>query len=205
MWSNKKSKVLCIALFCSLTAGCATPEETQQATGSAISSAIGAAIGYAVGGTKGAVIGAGIGLAAGWTAVKISQYNATQVRSASEDQQIYGLTKPVKNTVVKIRKGTAAPASVRPGQQVTVVTDYSLEVPQGVSGSEVVESWVLKKDGQVLTNVAPQRIHRDGGGYAVDATIPIPANAKPGTYVVETKVQAGTSYDVNQAVFVVAS
>ena len=36
-------------------------------------------------------------------------------------------------------------------------------------------------------------------------TLPIPQNAEPGTYVVETKVQAGSSYDTDEAVFIVGS
>lgn len=191
MWSNNQSKHLYIALFCSLVVGCATPEQNQQMFGAAGGAALGCLAGALISGNaKGCAAGAVAGAAVGWSAVKITQYNATQVRSANEDQRVYGLTKPVKSTIVKIRSGKAIPDQVRQGQQVQIVTDYSLLVPQGTPGSDVVESWVLKKDGKVLTNVPPQRIHREAGGYAVDATIPIPANAAPGTYVVETKVQA---------------
>lgn len=206
MWSNKKSKVLCVALGFSLVAGCATTEENQQVFGAAGGAMLGCLAGTLISrNAKGCAAGALAGAAVGWSAVKVSQYNATQVRSATEDQRVYGLTKPPKSTLVKINKGVAAPENVKPGAQVSVVTDYSLLVPSGMAGADVTESWVLKKDGKVLANLPPQRVYRQAGGWAADATIPIPSNAKPGTYVVETKVQAGTSYDVNQAVFVVES
>lgn len=191
-------------LCCSLVAGCATPEQNQQMLGATGGAVLGCLAGALISGNaRGCAAGAVAGAAVGWGTVKLTQYNATQVRSATEDQRVYGLTSPVQSTTVKIRTGKAIPDKVKLGEQVKIVTDYSLLVPQGMSGSEVVESWVLKKDGKVLTNVTPQRVIREGGGYAVDATIPIPTNATPGTYVVETKVQAGTSYDVDQAVFVV--
>lgn len=206
MWPINKMKVFCIAFCCSLIIGCATPEQNQQLFGAAGGAALGCLAGALItGDTKGCAAGAAAGAVVGWGAVKISQYHASQTRSAEEDRRIYGLTKPVSSTTVKIRKGTVSPAKLKPGEQVVVVTDYSLMAPKTVGDAQVMESWVLKRDGKSLTQPTTKTVTRTVGGYSVDATIPIPRDAPPGTYVVETKVQAGTSYDVNESVFVIES
>jgi hypothetical protein len=74
-----------------------------------------------------------------------------------------------------------------------------------VQGADVQESWALKKDGKVLANVPAQITHRPAGGWAAPAQIPIPKNAPSGTYVVEHKVQVGTTYDTDESVFLVGS
>jgi len=40
-------------------------------------------------------------------------------------------------------------------------------------------------------------------GHQTRQPIDIPRNAKPGTYVVETRLAAGSAYDINDAIFVV--
>ncbi len=205
MLSAPNLRVTGLALCCALMTGCATTEGNQQLFGAGIGTALGCGIGYAIGGAQGCAIGSALGAAAGWGVV--AQYQATQVRSVAQDQQIYGLTEPVSSTQVQIRKGTSAPNTVRPGDTVKVATDYSLMMPPSLAaqGADVEESWVLKKDGKVLTNLPPQKNHRAGGGWAANASIPIPKNAQAGTYVVEHKVQAGPSYDTDESVFIVES
>ncbi|WP_054774249.1 hypothetical protein [Methylogaea oryzae] len=146
------------------------------------------------------------GAALGWGAVKLVQAATTQqVRTAEQDQQLYGFTPSANAVLVKMNKATATPEKLAAGQSVVISSDYSLSLPQGTANSDVVESYSLKKDGQVLTSSEPTHSQKAAGGYAVNATIAIPKSAKPGTYVVETKVQSGTSYDVSQAVFVVGN
>lgn len=195
-----------------MTSGCATQQGTDQVTGAGIGMAGGAALGcltgFLAGGdaggcAKGAAIGAVAGAVAGWGAVKVSQYQASQVRSAQEDQQIYGLTKSVNATQVKINKGTSTPSTVRPGDSVKLFTDYSVQLPANTSSTPVSESWVLKKDGKVLADLPPQNNLRTSGGWNADATVPIPSNAELGTYVIEHKVLAGNSYDTDESTFVV--
>jgi hypothetical protein len=176
----------------------------QQALGAGATGLLAGGLCALAGGNPGTCAAIGVaGAAAGWAVT--AQYQATQVRSAQDDQRLYGLTAPVSNTQVKIRKGTSMPATVRPGSTVKLVTDYSLMTPRAMPGADVQESWVLKKDGKVLANVPPKLTHRPAGGWAADASIPIPQNAQPGTYVVEHKVQAGGSYDTDESVFVVGS
>ncbi|MGQ0591267.1 MAG: hypothetical protein ACT4QB_01095 [Gammaproteobacteria bacterium] len=199
------SKVTALALCCGVLSGCATTDGNQQLLGAGIGTALGCGIGYAIGGDVGCAVGGALGAAAGWGVV--AQYQATQVRSAAQDQQLYGVTEPVTTTQVQIRKATADPASIKRGGTVQVTTDYSLMLPRSMKaqGTDVQESWVLKKDGKVLLNVAPKNNHHPEGGWNGVQDFPVPGNAEPGTYVVESKVQVGTSYDTVESAFVVES
>ncbi len=199
------SKVTALALCCGALSGCATGEGNQQLLGAGLGTAIGCGLGYAVGGARGCAVGSVLGAATGWGVV--AQYQATQVRSATQDQAIYGVTEPVTANKVQIRKGTASPGTVRPGSNVQIDTDYSLLMPPATAaqGAEVQESFNLKKDGKVLTASAPKTFHRASGGWVATKNLPIPQNAEPGTYVVETKVQVGSSYDTDETVFIVSS
>ncbi len=209
-----RRKIAAIAILPVLmTAGCATQQGNDQLMGAGAGMVGGAALGcltgFLAGGNasgcaKGAAIGAAVGAVTGWTAVKVSQYQATQVRSAQEDQRIYGLTQSVNATQVKINKGTSTPKMVRPGESVQLFTDYSIQLPANMNATPVSESWILKKDGKVLAELPPQNNQRTAGGWNADATVPIPTNAELGTYVIEHKVLAGSSYDTDESTFVVS-
>ncbi len=200
------SKITALALCCGSLSGCATTDGNQQLLGAGLGTAIGCGLGYAIGGARGCAVGGVLGAASGWGIV--AQYQqATQVRSAAQDQAIYGLGEPVTTTKVQIQKATSNPSSVRPGDTVQVSTDYSLMMPAAIAvqGADVQESWALKKDGKVLVNLPAQVTRRPAGGWAAPAQIPIPKNATSGTYVVEHKVQVGSSYDTDESVFLVGS
>jgi hypothetical protein len=198
--------------LCLLLSACATPQGNDQLRGAGVGAAGGALLGCAIGllvaggkgCAKGAAIGAVSGVVAGWGAVKVSQYQASQVRDIRQDQQIYGRAAPVDSAQVKIRKGTVQPKTVRPGESVKISTDYSVMLPRREQTASVTESWALMRDNNVLANVPGQGGLRTPGGFAADATIPIPRDAKPGTYVIEHRVAAGSSYDTDESVFVVS-
>ncbi len=204
--------LLALALCPLLLAGCATQQGNDQLMGAGAGAvggaALGCLIGYAAGGGSGCATGAAIGGAAGavagWGAVKYSQYQASQVRTAQEDQRLYGLAKSVDTAQVKINKGTSKPSPVKPGDSVKLFTDYSVQLPANTKTTPVSESWTLKKDGKVLADLPPQNSQRSSGGWNADATVPIPKNASAGTYVIEHKVQAGNSYDTDESTFIVA-
>jgi hypothetical protein len=201
--------VLAASVSASLvTSGCATMGEEGQAQ--ALGAGLGAAVGCGIGALitrdgRGCAAGAAIGGAIGFTAVKINQYQAKQVRSSKADARLYGLTKPVNSPQVKIRKGTSSPKAVRAGEAVTITTDYSVMLPASDVDTKVSESWALKKDGKVLYSLPALVNERTPGGWSTSAAIDIPANAQPGTYVVEHKVKAGSSYDTDESTFVVKS
>ena len=207
-----KKNLIALALCPSLMVGCATQQGNDQLMGAGAGALGGAALGcltgFIAGGNAGscgtgAAIGAGVGIVAGWGAVKLSQYQASQVRTANADQQMFGMTKPVDTTQVKIRKGSSTPRTVKPGDSVKLTTDYSVVLPPNVPSTKVAESWTLQKDGKVLAALPQQNSDRASGGWDVDATVPIPTNAELGTYVIEHKVQAGTSYDTGESTFLV--
>lgn len=201
MTVNTVSTVVCISLL----TGCAsmTPE-SQQAMGAAFGAVAGGlATGLTTGNVGYGLAGAVGGAALAWGAVKLVQYNSEQVRSAQQDQRLYGFAPAVNAPTVKLNKGNASPEMVSPGQHVDVVSDYSLSLPASQTIVQVQETYSLKKDGNVLFQSPIQTAQHTAGGYAITAGIPIPADAKPGTYVIESKIQAGNSYDTNQAVFVV--
>lgn len=209
---NRKNLNAIVLLPMLMAGGCATQQGNDQLMGAGAGMAGGAVLGCltgflasgdAGGCAKGAAIGAAVGVVTGWGAVKVSQYQATQVRTAQEDQQIYGLTKSVNDTQVKINKGTSTPNMVRPGDSVKLFTDYSVQLPAKMKTTPVSESWTLKKDGKVLADLPPQNNQRTSGGWNADATVPIPTNAELGTYVIEHKVLAGNSYDTDESTFVV--
>lgn len=210
---KRKKRIAAAILPVLMIGGCATQQGNDQLMGAGAGMVGGAALGcltgFLAGGdaggcAKGAAIGAAVGAVTGWGAVKVSQYQATQVRTVQEDQQIYGLTKSVNSTQVKINKGTSNPKAVRPGDSVQLFTDYSVQLPANMASTPVSESWVLKKDGNVLAELPPQNNQRTAGGWNADATIPIPTNAELGTYVIEHKVLAGSSYDTDESTFVVS-
>jgi uncharacterized protein YcfJ len=200
------------ALFPVLLTSCATQQGNDQLMGAGAGALSGAALGcltgLAFGGgsgcAQGAAIGATVGMVAGWGVVKMNQYQASQVRTANEDQRLYGLAKSVNTPQVKINKGTSKPDTVRPGESVKLSTDYSLQLPDNMKTASVSESWTLKKDGKVLADLPPQNNQRSSGGWDADGVVPIPKEAKPGTYVIEHKVKAGDSYDTDESTFLVS-
>lgn len=207
-----RKNLIALALCPVLLAGCATQQGNDQLMGAGAGAlggaALGCLIGYAAGGgsgcATGAAIGGATGMVAGWGAVKYSQYQSEQVRTVQQDQSLYGLTKSVASPQVKINKGVSEPKSVRPGGSVNLATDYSVQLPNTMAATLVAESWTLKKDGQVLADLPAKTSQRTAGGWAANATIPIPGNATPGTYVIEHKVQSGNSYDTDESTFLVS-
>lgn len=192
-------------LAASLTlGGCQTTGDVQdQTAGAGIGALIGAGIGAAIGGRQGALAGAAIGGLVGFSAIKIHQYQSRQVRSSSADSRLYGLTQPVSSTQVKIRRGSTSPRSVRRGQSVDIKTDYSLLLPSGTNSASVTERWTLKKDGKVVANLPSKSNRRTAGGWNAEAEITIPPDVPTGTYVIEHRVKAGSSYDTDESSFVV--
>jgi hypothetical protein len=201
---KKQIRIIALLLLPSFFAGCATTDMNNEVLGAGGGAAIGALLGQAIGhDTKSTIIGAAIGAAIGWGTIKLLKSKSTPVRTAEEDVQIYGLSSHKDSPLVKIQRGTSNPKEVHAGDQVTINTDYSLQLPAGVTSTEVIESFVLKKDGEKIADLPPRTVHYGSGGYLSEGAIVIPDNAKAGTYVIEHKVQAGSSYDVDESVFLV--
>ena len=131
-------------------------------------------------------------------------YRSAQTRTAQQDQKLYGYAK-VNSLEVKIRNATAFPEQVRAGETVKLTLDYSVMAPKGTQKVDVTESMILKHDGKVMITFPDRPIKRSLGGSSAEVDLPTPAKMPPGTYVIEYKVQAGTSYDIRPVVFVVGT
>jgi hypothetical protein len=202
---KKRISIAAILLLPPFFAGCAVPEGgTGQMLGAGGGAVVGALLGQAIGhDTSSTLIGAAVGAAIGWGAVAIMQQNSKPVRSAEQDASVYGLSSLPDSPRVKIRQGTSSPKAVRSGGQVTINTDYSLQLPEGDQQADVVESFTLMKDGKRLTELPPKTLQYGSGGYLSEAVITIPQEAEPGTYVIEHKIQTGSNYDVDESTFIV--
>jgi len=134
-------------------------------------------------------------------------YHSAQTRTAQQDQKLYGYATPVKGSQaeVKIRNATALPEMVKAGGTVKLVLDYSVMAPKGTQNVDVTESMLLKHDGKVIKAFPNRPIKRPLGGSSAEVDLPTPAKMPSGTYVIEYKVQAGTSNDIRPVVFVVGS
>ena len=200
----KNPKIKMIAIVCSgtLLTGCATME---QSAGLATLGCAGVGI---LTGLLTESAGAGAGAGAGCLALAglaIYNYHSKQTRTVEQDQQIYGYTAPANSTEVKIRNATASPEIVRAGDTLKIGMDYSIMAPKGTPSVNVQETMVLKHDGKVLNTLSERPVTRPLGNGISEMDFKIPATTPPGTYVIEQKVQAGTSYDIRPAVFVVGS
>lgn len=207
MSMNTKTTTLAVSLVfsSSLLTGCATMQETQQMGGAALG---GLAAGITTGlltGDVGLGIAAGVaGAAVGWGAVKLMQPETEQVRTAEEDNQLYGLAPASDKVLIKLNKGYASPKTISAGEQVKIHSDYSLSVPESYNNqTDVTAVWTLKKEDEVILKTEPAVRNKTAGGHLVEHPFNIPADAEPGTYVVETHLSSGTVYDLNEAVFIV--
>ena len=94
---------------------------------------------------------------------------------------------------------------VKAGDTVKLTLDYSVMAPKGIENVDVDESMILKRDGKVLQTLSERPIKRPLGGSSSEVDFKIPAGMPAGTYVIEQKVKAGTSYDIRPTVFVVGA
>jgi hypothetical protein len=214
--STKSGIALAAAISTALlVTGCATtPEGQEQAAGAGIGCIVGGALaGIITRDARYAAAGCAAGAALGFSVVKVQQYNAIQARSGDTDMRkyrksdpdFYGLRTPVTSSSVKIRDAATTPQTVSRGQMVIAKTDYSVVTPPGSATVRVDESWVLKKDGKVITTIKSDPQQRDAAGWKTEGGFTIPADAAPGTYIVEHKVTVGTVTDTRDSYFVVKS
>jgi len=118
------------------------------------------------------------------------------------DPEFYGLAKTTTRSVVKIRDIVSGPEKVKPGDIVANSMTYSVTTPEKMDRVDVTETYRVMKDGKLLVEI-PQSQTRQAGSWKIEADIPVPAHAKPGTYVVEHEINVGTSKDVRRSLFIV--
>ncbi|MGR9107305.1 MAG: hypothetical protein ACU843_10290 [Gammaproteobacteria bacterium] len=131
-------------------------------------------------------------------------YRSAQSRTVEQDQKLYQYGDP-RDTLVKIRRSSAYPETVKNGGTLLIVMDYSVMAPKGTADVNVLESLVLKKDGRTQATLREESIKRPPGGRISEVEFKIPAGMPKGTYAIEQKVKAGTSFDTRSSTFEVSS
>lgn len=200
MLTSIQRNILVAVCSFALLSGCETPGQSAAATTAGCVGA-GILVGVLTGSTE---WGVGAGAACGVAGLlAVQNYHAKQARTYQQDQNLYGYAAPANSTQVKFRNATSTPETVKAGDTVKIATDYSVMAPGGISSVPVKEYMVLKKDGKVLKDLGTQTIQRGVGGWDTLSDFTVPAKMPAGTYVIEHKVESGTSNDVRQSVFVV--
>jgi uncharacterized membrane protein len=74
-----------------------------------------------------------------------------------------------------------------------------------MSQASVTATSVLMKDGEKVMEFKGQPVPKSSGGYTIKLPINIPAEAAPGTYVIQHNVSAGSTYDSAESTFIVKS
>jgi hypothetical protein len=139
--------------------------------------------------------------AANWASVAVGHYRAQQTRSAEEEAKSVGYNKS-QGTVLKVRRASVTPANATPGKPISFEMDYALLSPE--QELDVSEEWSILKEGKTLTTTSPQTESRRPGGWRAHASINLPREAKPGTYVVRSSVRTGNLSDSRDARFTIA-
>jgi hypothetical protein len=191
--------MVAVAIATAITvSGCETTGGAQEnVAGAGIGALVGCGIGALIKGSRGCAVGAGIGAAAGLAYVAIKHYEARRTGP------VIGATTTVTSPKVTIDESTNSPRMVRAGQTLDVTTDYSLRLPPGESSASVTEAWVLKQNGRTVYALPKQTNNRTEGIWEAEAEISVPDGAAPGAYVIEHRVQAGSSYDTRSSKFTV--
>jgi hypothetical protein len=147
--------------------------------------------------------GAGLAAAgAGWPSVAEVRYRTfQQTRSAAEEAGAIGYVKS-QGTVLKMRRAWVAPATTKPGRAISSEIEYAVLGPQ--DALEVAEEWEILKDGTQLASTSPRIERRRPGGWRVSVSIGLPPGARPGLYVVRSRVSAGKLADARDLSFEVA-
>lgn len=197
---------VCTFLFVS---GCGTMSVGEQFGYSTLACAgVGTIVGVATGNAGSGAIAGGGCLALASIAIAVNYYDK-QSRTAEQDEEAYGYSlNEVREPTVRIRSARAMPSTVRHGQNVSIVTDYSVLTPKNQQNVEipVEESFVLnsKRDGE-SKQLRPRSILRKAGGWDSTLKFTVPDELPPGEYEVEHKVRAGSSYAVDRSSFIVSS
>lgn len=136
---------------------------------------------------------------------KLREYKSARTASAKTAAKTTGkaLGYAGQTTLVNIRGASASPQKVRRGDAVTVKMEYTILAPANVKSLDVSEVWLLEKDGTEVTRTEPRKETREPGGWQSQASIPVPADAPLGTYVIKSRVESSAGPQETVAYFVV--
>src|SRR5262245_41352243 len=193
--SRRLAAVLLTVLLAAQTlAGCA--EMSQEQKGAATGAGIGAAVGAVAGGLTdkknpgqgaliGATAGALVGGVAGWA---VGAYRVKQIKPREEVVAATNYT-PQQGVVTKIDRIGATPNQLKPGDQLTVQSQYTVLAPPQNSQIKVREVQTIYFNDQPLTELPTRELVLSQGTNEIQSSITLPPDAADGNYRVQTTVE----------------
>lgn len=203
---------ICVLAAAALTAGLSGCETTGEATG--LGALIGAGLGAAIGADSGealtgAIIGGVLGAAGGAIGHDVRRTRAEKRATASETYTRYEYepvetirtvetTQTVETTIVShnlslvFEEGTIVPSAVRRGNMVEGSMQYA--VMGAGAGRDVTETRIIKRDGQVISQVSSKSFTRNDGTWVSRQEFRIPQSWDPGEYTLEQVVQSENTW-----------
>jgi hypothetical protein len=199
MMKNVRKRVT-VGLICAslAAAGC---ETTGQSTGlgAALGAGAGAIIGHQSGhAVEGALIGAAVGGLAGYAIGKTREANIAKRQAVEAEMRANGQAVPQTPTI-SIEELRSTPMKVAPGQTVNVEGTYLALGPSDEAPKGTVK---LSKGGKAIAE-APLEV-KSTGRTQFAKPIQMPKDATSGDYVVEVKMQHGSSTYAKETMFQVA-
>jgi hypothetical protein len=206
--------IVSLAVAAQSVAGCA--EMTTEQKGAATGAGLGAVVGAVAGGLidkkspgQGALIGATAGaLVGGVTGWAVGTYRVKQVKPRDEAAASVHYT-PQQGVVTKIDRIAATPQELKPGDQLTVQSQYTVLGPPQNNQIRVREARTVFFNDQTLTELPPRELVLSQGTNEIQSSITLPPDAADGNYRVLTTVEpvAVPNGQKNQAstLFVVSS
>jgi SH3-like domain-containing protein len=186
--------LLCLLAAVQALAGCA--EMSHEQTGAATGAGIGAVVGAVAGGLTdkknpgqgaliGATAGALVGGAAGWA---VGAYRVKQLKPREEAAAANNYT-PQQGVVTKIDRTAATPQQLKPGDQLTVLSQYTVLGPPQNNQIRVREARTVFFNDQPLTELPARELVLVQGTNEIQSSITLPPDAADGNYRVMTTVE----------------
>ena len=161
------------------------PEQKGAATGAGIGAVVGAVAGGLTdkknpgqGALIGATAGAVIGGAAGWA---VGAYRVKQLKPREEAAAANNYT-PQQGVVTKIDRTAATPQQLKPGDQLTVLSQYTVLGPPQNNQIRVREARTVFFNDQPLTELPARELMLVQGTTEIQSSITLPPDAADGNY-----------------------
>lgn len=186
--------LVCLAFALQALGGCA--EMSTEQKGAATGAGLGAIVGAVAGGLadkknpgQGAVIGATagalVGGVAGWA---VGAYKVRQVKPRDEAATAIHYT-PQQGVVTKIDRIAATPQQLKPGDQLTVQSQYTVVGPPQNNQVRVREVRTVYYNDQPLTELPARELTLAQGTTEVQSSLTLPPDAADGNYRMLTTVE----------------
>jgi hypothetical protein len=170
--------------------GCETTGESAG-LGAILGAAAGAIIGNQSGNAgEGAVIGAIIGGLSGVVVDDVQRTRSEKKVSAAQTVVDYNY-QPTQGESLVFESSTIEPQVIARGSMTTAGMQYAL-LGSG-AGRQVTETRVIKRDGEVISQISSQTYTRNDGTWVSTQQFRIPENWEPGKYTIEQTAQTNQS------------